>query len=294
MTKRLKRVNDVSLVLENPYDIDVYITANHQVKIENEAVEELSSLLNIANTIQSIKDADREFFKGCDPRILKIAVTPDFHKGAGIPIGTVMLTKNFLVPQAIGNDVNCGMRLYTTGLTEDKLRAQINKIENSIRHVFFEGGRQIPMLRVQREALLRHGLLGLLETYNLAKDQGLWKYYDPIREEQNIKHVNNMGSMITQNIFGLENFLGKKGLSYDGQIGSIGGGNHFVEFQKIKKISDGQTAYAWNLKEGQVVIMIHTGSVMVGHLTGTHFKDLTRSIYPNSISHPERGCPSCR
>ena len=46
-----------------------------------------------------------------EPRVREVVLSPDFHKGAGIPIGTVLATQGFAVPQAIGNDVNCGMRL---------------------------------------------------------------------------------------------------------------------------------------------------------------------------------------
>lgn len=50
-------------------------------------------------------------------------MTPDFHKGAGIPIGTVLMTEGFVIPQAMGNDINCGMRLYTTDLKEEELES---------------------------------------------------------------------------------------------------------------------------------------------------------------------------
>ena len=48
------------------------------------------------------------FFQGQEPRIERMILTPDFHKGAGIPIGTVMMTKGFAVPQAMGNDIKIG------------------------------------------------------------------------------------------------------------------------------------------------------------------------------------------
>ena len=46
------------------------------------------------------------------------------------------------------------------------------------------------------------------------------------------------------------------------------GGNHFVEVQKVEKILDGTVAHAWGLTVGQVVVMVHTGSVGFGHLCG--------------------------
>ncbi|OPZ84001.1 MAG: RNA-splicing ligase RtcB [Firmicutes bacterium ADurb.Bin419] len=103
--------------------IPVRFFRNEEVKFENNALEELDNLLLLSETIERVKDYDNNFFIDPNANIAEVAITPDFHKGSGIPIGTVMLTQGFIVPQAIGNDVNCGMRLYTTNLTEDKVKA---------------------------------------------------------------------------------------------------------------------------------------------------------------------------
>ncbi len=262
---------------------------NNKVRFENNAFEELQKLLQLSETINELKTADKHFFADKNADIIEVAITPDFHKGAGIPIGTVMLTQGLILPQAIGNDVNCGMRLYTTDLNEDKVRSVLPLLEKNIRHIFFEGGRNIPMTRIQREALFREGLLGILETSSLSCQKGLWKYYNPKQQEEDTLSVSNLGSMITDQLIGLDDFLGKNELTYDEQIGSIGGGNHFVEIQKVSEICDNQTANAWNLKKGAVVIMIHTGSVMIGHHSGMYFRHIVKNIFPNSLKHPDNG-----
>ncbi len=267
--------------------IPVRFFRNEKVRFENNALEELSKLLLLSETIQDVKNADTDFFADKDADIVEVAITPDFHKGAGIPIGTVMLTQGMVVPQAIGNDVNCGMRLYTTDLTEDKVNANLQLLEKKIRHIFFEGGRDIPMTRVQREAMFKEGLLGILETSFLSHQRGLWKYYNSKSQESDILNVSSLGSMLTDQTIGLDDFLGNNELTYDEQIGSIGGGNHFVEIQKVAEISDSQIANAWGLKKDQIVIMIHTGSVMIGHHSGMYFRKIVKDIYPNSIKHPE-------
>ena len=109
------------------------------------------------------------FFQKDSPKIEKMILTPDFHKGSGIPIGTVMMTKGFVVPQAMGNDINCGMRFYTTDLSEEQIQQKLPEITKKIRHIFFEGGRQIPMTGRQRQALFHYGLEGLLETHQDSK-----------------------------------------------------------------------------------------------------------------------------
>ena len=57
------------------------------------------------------------------------------------------------------------------------------------------------------------------------------------------------GSLQADGVFGLSDFMGPEDrLSRDAQIGSIGGGNHFVEVQRVERILDGATAHAWGLK----------------------------------------------
>ena len=135
-----------------------------------------------------------------------------------------------MIPQAMGNDINCGMRLYTTDLKEEELESCLLSLLPQIRRIFFEGGRSIPMNGIQREAMLRHGLTGLLETSGEAKGRGIWSLYDRDEQEKALEYTAFKGSLYTTGTEGLGDFIGAAHtLSYDDQIGSIGGGNHFVE-----------------------------------------------------------------
>lgn len=281
----MKRINDTQLTLNNKHNIDVTICANDQVKIEKNAIAELHSLLELAENIQLIKKTDPNFFD-IDPEITQVAITPDFHKGRGVPIGTVMRTKGFVSPQAVGKDVNCGIRFYATDISEDKIHSNFDTLAKKIRHVFFEGGRQIPMSKTQRESLFKEGLIGLLNTHQKAEKKGLWKYYDSQKQEKELDRIADSGSLITDQIFALQDFLGRDELSYDDQIGSIGGGNHFVEIQRVEKIFDNKTAYQWGVKKNQIVVMIHTGCVSIGYPTGTFFAEIAQKMYPKKLIQP--------
>ena len=51
--------------------------------------------------------------------VCKACATPDFHPGSVAPVGTIVATDaEFVIPAAIGTDINCGMRLLTTGLKQ--------------------------------------------------------------------------------------------------------------------------------------------------------------------------------
>ena len=99
---------------------------------DKNAVTELHQMTALEETLEKLA-AVPGYFQGDMPQIEKIILTPDFHKGAGIPIGTVMMTKGFVVPQAMGNDINCGMRFYTTDLIGNKNSAKTSRAgkENS-------------------------------------------------------------------------------------------------------------------------------------------------------------------
>lgn len=265
--------------------IDCYLSKD-SVPDKN-AVAELYQMTALEETLDRLT-AVPEFFRTNEQRIEKIILTPDFHKGAGIPIGTVMMTKGFAVPQAMGNDINCGMRFYTTDLSEDRIQGKLPELSRKIRHTFFEGGRQIPMTGRQRQALFRYGLEGLLETNNDSKKSGLWRYYQPQTQEKWLSRTVFRGSLKADDTEGLEDFIGSYDqLAYDDQIGTIGGGNHFLEVQRVAEIYDGQTANAWNIKKGAVTVMLHAGSLTIGHHSGMLNRKLCQGIYPVGLPHPE-------
>ena len=285
----LERQNDVTLNLENSHGLDIQIFANESVPIEAAAVEELSSLVDLQATALQFKDADAEAFAE-EPRIEKISLTPDFHKANGIPVGTVLETSGFVVPQAIGNDINCGMRLHTTFLLGDRIRGHLDELETECRKIYFEAGRRIPTTHSHREGLLLNGIEGLFDTVEKDFDEGLWSYFHRCDKDETLRRIDRRGSLAANRIHQLRDFVGQPGkLHRDSQIGSIGGGNHFVEIQEIKRIIDGSVAHAWGLKEGMATVMVHTGSVGIGHSAGSFYRDKVREIYPKTIRHPQNG-----
>jgi tRNA-splicing ligase RtcB len=287
----MDRIAPYALRVRNHGKIPVTLFANENVNIERKAVDELQSFLELQQTVESIRDADPDFFSDSEAGVKQVAVTPDFHKGAGIPIGTVSLMRGFIAPQAIGKDVNCGMRLLITDWSEEEVRSRMPELTKRIRHSYFQGGRDIPMDRSQKVALLREGLHGLIESSGRRGDQGIWKYFRKEDQLADLHRVIDQGSLPADGVIrSLENYLGdNENLSWDSQIGSIGGGNHFVEVQKIKRIHDSSTAYAWGLKKDAVVIMVHTGSVSVGYPASQYMREILREIYPAGLPHPKNG-----
>jgi tRNA-splicing ligase RtcB len=280
----MNRIDANRIALEGPVPATVF--ANERVPVEAAAVTELRELLALADTAEAMWRVDPGAFT-VRPGIERVALSPDFHKGAGIPIGTSLLTRGFCVPQAVGNDVNCGVRLHRTSLDRDAVAGALDRLEPLLRHIFFEGGRSIPLTQAQRVALLRNGLEGLLAETPPA--DGIWATLDRAQADRDLARTKHRGRLPTDGIFGLEDYVGREGVTRDSQIGSVGGGNHFVEIQWVSKVHQGAAAHAWGLTPGKIVVMAHSGSVNVGHLSGGYFMDLVRERFPKTLAHPANG-----
>ncbi|MGW0433093.1 RtcB family protein [Micromonospora sp. NPDC003197] len=280
---RLVRTDDSWLTLPNPANIPVEICAGPDVPIETAAVDELLTVLETADTLNAL--AKNSPARDVPPRIDRVVCTPDFHKGAGIPIGTVLRTVGALIPQAVGNDINCGMRVEVTSLTVEEVRPHLDQLERHLRHLFFEGGRRIGLTADQREGLLRDGLPGLLANGVPVGADGAWGQVVPT--DIDLGGRLHAAGYPVDSAEGFRDWITSGGgTSYDSIIGSVGGGNHFAELQYVSAIHDGPTAYAWGLAPGRVVSMVHSGSLSLGHQANATGQDQARAVWPRDVPMP--------
>ena len=276
------------LRVENPNGLDVRLFANDDVPFERESFEQLFDFLDVA---RAVDEPGPRWFGDARAWVDRVVLTPDFHKGSLVPVGTVFRAKHFCVPRAIGNDVCCGMRLLVTDLPAEALEPHWDEIQKRLRAIFFAGERDIPMSPRQREAVLREGLPGLVATAEDNQTRGIWKYFDRAGAAADLARAHAEGSFATRRLFGFERFIRSSG-NIDGrdpQIGCVGGGNHFVELQRVDALFDGHAARAWGLTKGAVAIMIHSGSVGLGHAIGGHFMERAREIFPTTVKAPKGG-----
>ena len=109
-----------------------------------------------------------EAFTDAGATLRAVVTTPDFHPGKPVPVGVVVDVDGAVLPHLIGNDIGCGMRMLALeGLTQDDLRPEL---EHHLRHVFFQGGRDIALTGHDRHALLREGIPGLLESLSRGRE----------------------------------------------------------------------------------------------------------------------------
>ncbi|MDD5627309.1 MAG: RtcB family protein [Patescibacteria group bacterium] len=214
---------------------------------------------------------------------------PDIHEGFGLPIGGVMAmdSKNGQISAgAVGYDINCGVRLVKTNLpanyfylsgtktiNKPKLRSLMQDIEKHVPMGTGKSGWQGVLPNVALKKVAEEGIKILVE-----------KGYGSIED---ISHTEEEGCLIGGALEFVSDRAQKRGRD---QLGTLGGGNHFIDIQVIDKIFDQKLADQFNLKENNVCVMIHCGSRGFGHQIGDDYMRLmSQEAQRNGIHIPLKG-----
>ncbi|OHT02393.1 hypothetical protein TRFO_30520 [Tritrichomonas foetus] len=187
---------------------------------------------------------------------------PDMHSGYGFSIGGVAAfdtcdPRCIISPGGVGYDINCGVRCFTTHLTREEVEPHKRELVEAMYKYIptgVGGKRKNFMKRSDVSDILTKGAKWAVENgYGVPEDlinceeNGCLSYAD--------------ASLITERAIERGN----------GQLGTLGAGNHYVEIQYIDEIYDEKAAEVMGLKKGEVVCMIHTGSRGLGHQVATDF-----------------------
>lgn len=266
LTGRLRRLDAARLRLENPFALPITLLATEDVPVEEDGLAQLFAVLE-------------QLVASPDLGLRQVVLTPDFHRGASIPVGTVLDAVGAVVPAAIGNDIGCGMRLLVLDLRAEELRPHLDPLERRLRAIFFEGARDLPLSPRQRAAMLREGLSGLLSTCADNAGTGAWRGYDLREQERDLARVHRCGSLPAtgEALAPFADYVQGSGRQdgRDAHLGTVGGGNHFVELQEITPLE--ATAHGWGLERGKVAVQVHTGSLGFGHRVAARFAPRGRS-----------------
>lgn len=221
------------------------------------------------------------------PRNVYFSYTPDAHVGVGTCIGTTAvwnLADGFVSPSIVGSDIGCGMRVHLTPLHRDDLkdkslkRALIEAIEAYV-PTNERGNTHFTDIRL--EEVVKHGLKGLPNNYIPETEEA------PDTLRRSFSHVEKYTFEFDHSF--LEQIPQKSWSRAWGQLGTLGGGNHFIEIQHIDIAEENrEIAKAWGLFDGQVVIMIHSGSRAWGAMLGRDYtKSFKEAMYKWGIHNPE-------
>ncbi|HTT67538.1 MAG TPA: RtcB family protein [Gemmatimonadales bacterium] len=190
------------------------------------------------------------------PGVRCVVVTPDVHYGYGVPVGCAIATDGTLAMGPVGFDIGCGMMAARSsvpvGAATSERRLAFNR--EVMRRVEMGAGGQSRSLkhltRAEFEAIVRGGADHYVARYGAAFDRSnAERHRIPVDDDWDIP-------------------WGGRGKPERGvsQVGSLGGGNHFMELQADQ--------------DGKLWVMVHTGSRGFGHGLTTNFFQLAKQENP--------------
>ena len=215
------------------------------------------------------------------PGVVKASYAmPDIHWGYGFPIGGVAATDiesgGVVSPGGVGFDIACGVRLIRSNLEWDRdVKPRIRDLTTTLGRRVPRGtgkGGRLTLSGKEMERVLSEGVgfpisigIGGEEDAELCEDRGVLDWARP-------EFVSNRAR--------------ERAAS---QLGSLGGGNHFLEVQVVEEIEDQGAAGTMGLAVGQVCVMLHSGSRGLGHQVCTdHLKLVDQTSRKLGIDVPDR------
>ena len=198
-----------------------------------------------------------------------VVITPDVHYGYGVPVGCVLITdyeSGAIAMGPVGYDIGCGMmsaksNVHVDAATPEK-RLQFNRAVMQ-RIEMGAGGKSHrlgTLTATEFNDLVRGGAEHYVETYGAT--------FDRSRAERHRIPVDD----------DWQPSWGGKGKPERGrqQLGSLGGGNHFIELQR-------------EIDSGELFVQVHTGSRGFGHGLATNYFELAREEKPDQIKDIDLG-----
>ena len=163
-----------------------------------------------------------------------VAAMPDVHAGIGATVGSVVPTEGAIIPAAVGVDIGCGMMAYQTTLRAGQLPESLRDLRHDIERAVPHGFVTVPGRSLKGNWVIAPNSAG-------TRWRGLEQRYRRLVERHpRISH--------------------KSPLS---QLGSLGGGNHFIELCLDE--------------DGKVWVMLHSGSRGAGNAIGQYFIEKARN-----------------
>ncbi len=190
-----------------------------------------------------------------------ILAMPDIHPGFGVPIGSVFasLKENAIISaDAVGYDINCGIRIIKISLfLKDLKKEDLVLLSKELK--------KLPL------GLSSDGLkLNNKDYLDILKQGANWCVSKKYCEKKDLSYMYNQGFFKDADVSKISKEALKRGKT---QVGTLGQGNHFIDILEVSKVFNKDISNQFDLRKGQLVIMLHTGSRGLGHqIASDYFK----------------------
>lgn len=206
-------------------------------------------------------------------------VLPDGHQGYGFPIGGVAATdadEGVVSPGGVGYDINCGVRLLRTNLKKSDVQSNIRELVDNL----FEN---VPSGVGSKSNI--H--LSVSELEDVLEAGSKWCVEEGYGREEDLDRIEENGKLDLAESELISDKAKNRGKT---QVGSLGSGNHFLEIQYVDEIFEDEKADKIGMEEeGQVMVMIHTGSRGFGHqVCSDNLRKMENAAKDYDIDLPDR------
>ena len=179
---------------------------------------------------------------------------PDIHWGYGFPIGGVAAfdtDDGVISPGGVGYDINCGVRLMTSNLTREDVEPETDRVVDELFHRVPTGVGSSGAMHVSQQDLRA-----------VLKQGAEWVANQGMSSHDDLEFVEENGQIDGADPSAVSSRALERGTD---QIGTLGSGNHFLEFGYVAEVYDDRIANVLGLHEGQVTVIIHSGSRGFGY-----------------------------
>ena len=213
------------------------------------------------------------------PGILKASMAmPDIHWGYGFPIGGVAAfdwESGVISPGGVGYDINCGVRLASTSLVEKEVKLKIEDLVNALYTNIPSGIGSTGPLKLSAK-----------EQKKVVRQGSRWVVQQGFGEEEDILHTEDNGCMENADPETVSDRALERGKN---QLGTLGSGNHFLEIGVVEAVYQKEIADRFGLFQGQVTLMIHSGSRGFGYQVCDDFlSSMAKKIGSLGFDLPDR------
>ncbi|WP_422930526.1 RtcB family protein [Singulisphaera sp. PoT] len=190
------------------------------------------------------------------PGIQKASMAmPDIHWGYGFAIGGVAATDpedgGVVSPGGVGYDINCGVRLLRSDLTWDEVKPRIRTLVDQLFRDIPTGVGQSGNYKFDKPRLRQ--LMDQGAAYVVNQGWGT---------ERDLAFTEAGGRLAGADPDRVSDRAYSRGFD---QCGTLGSGNHFLEVQVVDRVIDAAAALAMGIHEGQITVLIHSGSRGLGY-----------------------------
>lgn len=213
------------------------------------------------------------------PGIVKHSLAmPDMHWGYGFPIGGVAAfdwKDGVISPGGVGYDINCGCRLMATALELQDVKGEMKGLIDALFNTIPTGVGSKGNIHLSRE-----------EEKRVCIEGAGWTVRKGYGTAEDIAHTEEGGCLPGADPDVISDRALERGRD---QLGTLGSGNHFLEVAVVEKVLLPDTAAAFGLHEGQITVMIHSGSRGFGYQVCDDFlHQMTRHVKTLGLDLPDR------